>query len=155
MFDDRHLQKHKAHMKAANAYAELSTARRLKVGAVIVREDRVTSIGYNGTPSGRDNGCEEEINKGPYFNGDGTVEDNIELVSKAEVCHAEMNAIMFAAKNGVSTNGCTLYVTHSPCFECAKMIVQCGIKSVFYETEYRDISSVAFLKECDIFVYKI
>ena len=141
-------------MRAAEAYAELSHARRLKVGAVIVRNDRIVSIGYNGTPSGRDNNCELEVpdkeNPGMFPELPATI-----LVSKPEVCHAEMNAIMFAAKSGVSTDGCALYVTHSPCFECAKMIVQCGLKEIFYRVEYRDLTSVDFLKECNISVKKI
>jgi dCMP deaminase len=77
------------------------------------------------------------------------------LESKSEVCHAEMNAIMFAAKNGVSTNHCTLVVTHSPCFECAKMIVQCGIDKVYYDEPYRDLSPVEFLKKCNVYVEEI
>lgn len=141
-------------MNAARAYADLSQARRLKVGAVIVRDDRVVSIGYNGTPSGRDNNCEVEV---PDDDEPGLFPEfpKTKLVSKPEVCHAEMNAIMFAAKNGVATNGCTLYVTHSPCFECAKMIRQCGIKEVYYDVEYRDLSSVEFLREMNITVKKI
>lgn len=142
----RYSKKINAHLKAAEAYAELSHAKRLKVGAVIVREGRIISIGYNGTPSGRNNSCEYEI-----VNEDG----GKELVSKQEICHAEMNAIMFAARNGVSTDGCTLVITHSPCYECAKMIVQCGIDSVFYREEYRDVSSLLFLKECGVNVTKI
>jgi dCMP deaminase len=145
-------------MTAAKAYAELSYARRLKVGAVIVRDDRVVSIGYNGTPSGRDNNCEVEVqNHISYWNDDGTEKDDhpIVLKSKPEVCHAEMNAIMFAAKHGMSTDGCDLIVTHSPCFECSKMIVQAGLKNVYYEIEYRDMSSVDFLKECNIKVEKV
>ena len=107
----RFFQKISAHLKAAEAYAELSRAKRLKVGAVIVKEDRIISIGFNGTPVGQSNVCEDN--------------DGNTLPS---VVHAESNAIMFAAKNGMSTKNCTLVVTHSPCFECAKMIVQCGIK---------------------------
>jgi len=161
----RRLQVEQAHMAAARAYAELSYARRLKVGSVIVRDNRIISIGFNGTPSGRDNNCEllqwngseikyslkkitEERLKQALDNG-------AYLVSKDEVCHAEMNAIMFAAKNGVATNDCDLYVTHSPCFECAKMIVQCGIGRVYYEEEYRDLKPVNFLRECNVFVTKL
>ena len=145
----RYSQKINAHLKAAQAYAELSYAKRLKVGAVIVKEDRIISIGYNGTPSGRDNTCENvvAITK--------TMPPKEILESKPEICHAEMNAIMFAAKNGVPTDRCTLVITHSPCFECAKMIVQCGIKDVYYKEEYRDTSSIDFLKECNVLVHKI
>lgn len=153
-FSQRRSQKDQAHMNAAKAYADLSHARRLKVGAVIVREDRIVSIGYNGTPSGRDNNCEIEV---PDDDAPGLYPQfpMTKLVSKPEVCHAEMNAIMFAARHGVSTDGCALYVSHSPCFECAKMIVQSGIKEVYYEVEYRDLSSVEFLIECNVLVKKI
>lgn len=153
-FSARRSLKDQAHMNAARAYADLSQARRLKVGAVIVRDDRVVSIGYNGTPSGRDNNCELEV---PDDEEPGLFPEfpKMKLVSKPEVCHAEMNAIMFAAKNGVATHDCTLYITHSPCFECAKMMVQCGIKEVFYDIEYRDTSPIEFLKECNVTVKKI
>ena len=160
----RSLERIKAHLKAAHAYAELSTARRLKVGAVIVREDRIVSIGYNGTPSGRDNNCEVLINpEGIVYTLKKKSEEQIqqslkgrfELMSKPEVCHAEMNAIAFAARHGVSTNDCALIVTHSPCYECSKLIVQCGIKTVYYEIEYRDQTAVKFLKECNVNVKKI
>ena len=134
------------HLKAAKAYGELSYAKRLKVGALIVKEDRVISTGRNGTPTGRDNDCE-------YISYN--VHGEPILVTKLEVCHAEMNAILFAARNGTSTNGCSLIVTHSPCFECSKMIVQCGIKEVYYDKEYRDLSAIDFLKECGIKVEKI
>ena len=129
----RFFHKISAHLKAAEAYAELSRAKRLKVGAVIVKEDRIISIGFNGTPVGQSNVCEDN--------------DGNTLPS---VVHAESNAIMFAAKNGMSTKNCTLVVTHSPCFECAKMIVQCGIKHVFYRDKYRDTSSLEFLSECGV-----
>lgn len=153
-FSQRRALKNNAHLNAAKAYAELSHAVRLKVGAVIVRDDRIVSIGYNGTPSGRDNICEEEV---PDDEQAGIFPQlpMMKLVSKPEVCHAEMNAIMFSARNGVSTNGCSVYITHSPCYECAKMIVQSGIREVFYETPYRDTSSLKFLEECGVTVKKI
>lgn len=130
------LEKINAHFKAAEAYAELSKAKRLKVGAIIVRDDRIISVGYNGTPSGFDNNCEDDIGGN--------------LVSKKEVCHAEMNAIMFAAKNGVSTNDCSIYTTHAPCYECAKMIIQCGISNVIYKNEYRDDTGIKMIKKAGI-----
>lgn len=140
-----------AHMGAAKVYAKLSRAKRLKVGAVIVRDERIISVGYNGTPSGRDNNCEFPIEK---LNLLDQVE-SIEWFTKQEVCHAEMNAIMFAAKNGTATDGCDLYITHSPCFECAKMIIQSGIKRVFYETDYRDTDSIDFLLDTNVEVIKL
>lgn len=134
----RFSQKINAHLKAAQAYAELSRANRLKVGAVIVKEDRIISIGFNGTPIGQNNICEDK-------NGD----------TLPSVVHAESNSILFAARIGISTEGATLVITHSPCFQCAKMIVQCGIKEVHYKEEYRDTSSIKFLQECDVSVHKI
>lgn len=128
-------------MNAAKVYSELSCAKRLKVGAVIVRDNRIVSIGYNGTPTGRDNLCEESIND--------------ELVTKPEVIHAEANAILYAAKEGIKTDGCLIYTTHSPCYDCAKMIVQSGINTLYFETKYRDMSSVDFLIECGIKVIEI
>ena len=130
-----------AHIRTASIYSELSKAKRLKVGAVITRDNRIISIGYNGTPSGFDNNCED------YING--------ELVTRKEVCHAEMNAIMFAAKNGVPTNGRSIYTTHAPCFECSKMIIQSGIKNVFYENDYRDDSGIKMIKKANILVKKL
>ena len=137
----RQIQKINVHLNAAKAYSELSYAKRLKVGSVIIKDDRVISLGYNGTPSGMDNNCENEING--------------VLVTKQEIVHSEANAILFAARNGISTNNCSLIVTYSPCFECAKMIIQSGIKEVYYEEEYRDISSIKFLRNCGVKVYKI
>lgn len=132
-----------AHLKAAKAYAELSHAKRLQVGAVILKEDRIISVGYNGMPSGMSNICEFK-NKVTGF-----------LQTKPELVHAEINAIAFAAKNGVSTDGCTMVVTHSPCFECSKLLFQSGVKHVYYETEYRITESLEFLKKGGIEVKKI
>jgi len=131
-----------AHLKAAKAYSELSRAQRLKVGAVLVKDDRIISVGYNGTPAGGSNECE-------YL-------DPIEgLTTKAEVVHAEMNAIAFAARNGVNTDGCTMVVTHSPCFECSKLLVQSGVKEIYYETEYRLVDALEFLRAHNVIVEKI
>lgn len=121
-----------AHLKAAKAYAELSHCKRLKVGAVIVRDDRIVSVGYNGMPSGGSNVCE-------------CIKDG-ELVSKPYVIHAEKNAIAFAAKHGLSTTDAMLVVTHSPCQECCTLIIQAGIKEVYYEEAYRDTKPIEFLE---------
>ena len=127
----------KAHLKAAYAYAELSRAKRLKVGAVLLNDDRIISVGYNGMPSGMDNTCEV---------GD---------VTRPEVVHAEMNAIAFAAKNGVATKGCTMVTTHSPCFECAKLLVQAGVEEIYYDVEYRLTDSLEFLRSNNVTVERI
>lgn len=126
-----------AHLHAAEGYSKLSKAKRLQVGAVLVKDDRIISIGFNGTPSGADNTCE------------------IDDVTVPGVCHAELNVIAFAAKNGVSTDNCSMVITDSPCFECSKLIIQSGIKEVYYKREYRDTSSLDFLRENNIFIKKI
>jgi dCMP deaminase len=131
-----------AHMRAAHLYAELSTARRLKVGALIVKDDRIVSIGYNGMPSGWDNNCEYELE-------DGTIK------TKPEVLHAESNAISKLARSSESGLDADLFVTHSPCLDCAKLIYQSGIRRVYYANAYRDDSGIAFLKASGITVEKI
>lgn len=113
--------------------AELSTAKRLKVGALIVDKDQKYLVyGYNGTPPGKSNDCEILLE-------DGT------LVTKPEVIHAECNAIYKAAKRGISTENATLFLTHSPCFDCAKAIVMSGILVVNFINEYRDRKGLDFL----------
>jgi dCMP deaminase len=137
-----------AHMRAAHLYAELSTARRLKVGAIVVKDDRIISIGYNGMPSGWDNNCEYEH----YSLGN---PNDFELKTRPEVLHAETNAIAKLARSSESGLGATLFVTHSPCLDCAKIIYQSGIKHVYYATDYRDDSGIAFLRNSGIQVDKL
>ena len=131
-----------AYMATARIFAELSTARRLHVGAIIVKEDRIISIGYNGMPAGWDNNCETTLE-------DGT------LKTKPEVLHAEMNALMKLAKSSESGDGATMFVTHAPCMDCAKGVYQAGIRRLCYGQDYRDDSGVRFLKQCGIDVSKI
>ena len=134
-------------MKAAEGYSELSYAKRLKVGAIITKDDRVISIGYNGTPAGWDNNCEDEIR---YPDTEG-----ITLKTKPEVLHAEANAIGKLARSSESGINATMYLTHSPCFDCAKLIHVAGINKVFYRTEYRNTDGIEFLNKCNIEVEKI
>ena len=108
----------------AKRISDLSYGQRLKVGAVIVKDHRILSYGYNGTPSGFDNACEYE--------------DDGVLVTKPEVIHAEITAIAKVAKSTESCDGATMFVTHSPCVECAKMILQSGISTVYYDALYRN-----------------
>lgn len=136
-----------AHMKAAYIYAELSSARRLKVGALIVKDDRIISIGYNGMPSGWDNNCEYIDEQ--YEDGGQT------LKTKPEVLHAETNAIAKLARSTESGLDADLFVTHSPCLDCAKLIYQSGIKRVYYANAYRDTTGVDFLKSSGIEVEQI
>ena len=131
-----------AFMKTAETFAELSSAVRLHVGAVIVKEDRIISIGYNGMPSGWDNNCED------WFD-DGTCK------TKPEVLHAETNAIAKLARSTESGLGATLFVTHSPCLDCAKLVYQSGITSVYYRNSYRDTAGVEFLTKAGVTVEKI
>lgn len=132
-----------AHMKAAFAYAELSRGKRLKVGAVLIKDDRIISLGYNGMPTGsKDNSLE-------YFDG------SEELVTKDEVVHAEKNCIAFAAKNGISTDKAELVITCSPCHNCATLLIQSGIKRVWYIDAYRDPRGIKLLREYRIIVNKV
>lgn len=123
----------RAYMKTAQTFAELSSARRLHVGAIVVKDDRIISIGYNGMPAGWSNVCED-------VSEDGT------LTTKTEVLHAETNAIAKLARSNESGLGADLFVTHSPCLECAKLIYQSGIRTVYYHTHYRDNSGLKFLE---------
>ena len=133
-------------MKTAETFAELSSAVRLHVGAIVVKDDRIISIGYNGMPSGWDNVCEYVIQYS---------DDTTELKTKPEVLHAETNAIAKLAKSTESGNGATLFVTHAPCLDCAKLVYQSGINSVFYRNSYRDDSGLQFLQKAGVVVEKI
>jgi dCMP deaminase len=121
----------------AERVAELSSARRLQVGAIVVRDDRIISMGYNGMPAGWDNNCESE-------QADGT------LRTRPEVLHAEMNALMKLARSHESGLGADLFITHSPCMECAKGIYQAGINRVYYGKQYRSNDGIQFLNQSNI-----
>ena len=113
-----------AYMKTAETFAELSSAKRLHVGAIVVKDDRIISIGYNGMPSGWDNNCEDVVKNVVGVAPDGHDYVTIELKSKPEVLHAETNAIAKLAKSTESGLGATLFVTHAPCLDCAKLVYQ-------------------------------
>ena len=157
----------KLYMDWASRTAQLSHARRLKVGAVIVKDDTVISYGYNGMPAGWDNNCEDKVwDKGaggwldpeeieeqyPYEEWHEKAERNVRygLKTKPEVLHAESNAIAKLAKSTNSGLGATLFVTHSPCIECAKLIYRSGINSVYYNENYRDDSGIKFLEKSGV-----
>ena len=163
-----------AYMKTAHIFAELSHAQRLHVGAIVVKNDRIISIGYNGMPAGWDNNCEdiewcdsggwlspEEIEEGwpyegEYKDGQGnTVSGRYRLKTKAEVLHAESNAIAKLARSNDSGLDADIFITHSPCMECAKLIFQSGIRRVFYGQDYRSDEGVEFLKKSGVTVEKI
>ena len=125
----------------ASRISHMSYGRRAKVGALLVKDDTIISHGWNGTPTGDDNNCEIE-------NEDGT------LTTKSEVIHAELNALTKVAKNGgMGVLGSTLYITLSPCIECAKLIKQAGISRVVYRDVYRDNSGINFLESRNVEVF--
>ena len=135
------------YMKIAAETAKLSYARRLQVGAIVVKDDRIISIGYNGMPANWDNDCEFE-----YVNPQTKVS---ELVTRKEVLHAETNALMKLARSTESGDKASLFVTHMPCMDCAKMIYQAGINTVYYRNSYRTTDGVDFLKKSGVSVEQI
>jgi dCMP deaminase len=160
------------YMDWAKRTAQLSHARRLQVGAVIVKDDSVISYGYNGMPAGWDNNCEDKVwDKGaggwldpeefeakyPYEGWHEGAGCNVRygLKTKPEVLHAESNAIAKLAKSTNSGLGATMFVTHAPCMECAKLIYQSGIGHVLYRDAYRDTSGVTFLEKSGVKVEQI
>ena len=129
-------------MDWARRAAELSHARRLHVGAVIVKDDTVISYGYNGMPANWDNNCEDSLE-------DGTTK------TKPEVLHAESNAIAKLAKSNNSGLGADIFITHAPCMECSKLIYQSGIRRVYYGAAYRDSAGIEFLEKSGIEVNQL
>jgi len=143
----------KAHMEVAQTYAQLSSAKRSKVGCVIVKENRIISIGYNGMPSGWDNECEYWLPKeGVTFDvHPKDIEIYCDSFTKPEVLHAETNAIAKVARSSESCEGATLYTTMMPCLDCAKLIYQSGISRVVYENDYpKGDAGVQFLTKCNL-----
>ena len=160
------------YMDWAERTAKLSHAKRLQVGAVIVKDDSVISYGYNGTPAGWDNECEDKVwDKGaggwldpeefnvkyPYEGWHEGAQRDVRygLKTKPEVLHAEMNSLMKLAKSSRSGDQASLFVTHSPCLDCAKGIYQAGIKEVFYKEDYRTNDGIDFLKKCGVNIIKL
>jgi dCMP deaminase len=145
-----------AFMDTAERFAALSSAVRLKVGAVVVQDNRIISIGYNGMPAGWSNECETKI-----YCDDGDCSEQLlpkesnqwmkyKLKTKDEVIHAEANAISKLARDGERGLGSVLFCTHAPCVQCAKLIYGAGINTVYYRKAYRDTSGVEFLEKCNI-----
>jgi dCMP deaminase len=162
------------YMDWANRTAQLSHAKRLQVGAVIVKDDSVISYGYNGMPSGWDNNCEDiewcsaggwldpdEIEErwpyeGTYSDADGNeMQGRYRLKTKPEVLHAESNAIAKLARSSQGGRDASIFITHAPCLNCAKLIYQSGISSVYYRNSYRDVAGVEFLEKSGISVTQI
>ena len=132
----------RAYMQTAQTFAELSSAQRLHVGAIVVKDDRIISIGYNGMPAGWSNVCEDVTEDGS-------------LKTKPEVLHAESNAIAKLAKSNESGLGADIFITHAPCIECAKLIYQSGISRVYYGTKYRDDSGITFLEQSGVVIEQL
>jgi len=133
MTEKKQLKYDKAYLKMAREWGKLSHCKRKQVGALIVKERMIISDGFNGTPSGFDNCCEDEEGK-----------------TKWEVLHAEANAILKVASSTQSTKGATLYITLSPCTDCSKLIHQSGIKRVVYANAYKDLSGLEFLQKAGV-----
>lgn len=151
-------------MEMADTVSKMSRAERAKVGALLVKDNNVLSIGFNGTPSGFDNRCEEieyVIDQEAYSSEEMTRLGFTKTKAgwrrtrtKKEVLHAESNAISKIARSTQSSEDATLYVTMSPCFECSKLIIQSGIKRVVYSQQYRDTTPITFLQKANIEVIK-
>jgi dCMP deaminase len=144
-----------AYMDVAERFAQLSSATRLQVGAIVVKDDRIISIGYNGMPSGWDNCCEE-----PAVNVVGVAKDGNDIVepclkTKPEVLHAESNAIAKLASSHESGKNATLLCTHAPCIDCAKLIYQSGIATVYYKNDYRSTQGIDFLNKSNVRIVKV
>jgi len=134
----KQLEKDRRYMKMAYEWSKSSHCVRNQVGALIIKDNRFISDGYNGTPTGFPNMCETEDNETQWY-----------------VLHAEANAILKCARYGQSCEGSTLYITLSPCKECAKLIHQSGIKKVIYDEEYRDTTGIDFLRGAGVHVFKL
>lgn len=138
MVSDKQLKYDRAYLRMAQEWAKLSYCQRKQVGSLIVKDNMIISDGYNGTPSGHTNCCEDDNGETHWF-----------------VLHAEANAILKVAKSTQSSSDATLYITLSPCKECSKLIIQSGIKRVVYFIEYKDTSGVDFLRDYGIDVVHI
>ena len=129
------------YLQMAEVWGQLSKAKRKKVGCLVVKDHRIISDGYNGTPHGFDNNCEFPTRFG--------------FETKPEVLHAESNALTKLAKSTQSSEQATIYITLSPCFECSKLMIQSGIKRVVYREQYTDIGGIDLLKKAGIEVHKL
>ena len=144
-----------AHMKAAEVYSQLSSAKRLQVGCVVVKDNTIIGIGYNGMPAGWTNDCEEVVDVDPSDPRYDFNNFTKELKTKPEVMHAETNSLAKIARSTNSSEGAALFVTHAPCLDCAKIIHQAGINSVYYRNTYRSTDGIEFLEKCNINVKKV
>ena len=138
MIEAKQIRYDKAYLRMANTWSELSHCVRKKVGALIVRDGRIISDGYNGTPAGFENTCENDLGETHWY-----------------VLHAEANAILKVAQSTNDCSGATLYITLSPCKDCSKLVLQAGIKRVVYVNDYKDTTGVDFLRDAGVEVVHI
>lgn len=138
MTDEKQLRYDKVYMEMAKQWSSLSFCTRKQVGALIVKNKTIISDGYNGAPSGFHNTCEDCDNKTHWY-----------------VIHAEANAILKCAKNGHSCEGATMYLTHSPCKDCSKLILGSGIKRLVFSEVYRDSDGLDFLRKCGLEIIEL
>ena len=152
------------YMEIAEIVSKQSSAKRLQVGAIVVKEDRIISIGYNGMPAGWTNDCEKKVyadetnfqsEEWQFVEEDSGLLLKYNMVTKDEVIHAEANAIAKLAKCNESGDGSTMFLTHAPCIHCAKQIFTAGIKKVYYRNTYRDTNGLEFLGKCGVDIEKI
>jgi dCMP deaminase len=151
-----------AFMDTAERFAQLSSAVRLKVGAVVVKDNRIISIGYNGMPAGWSNECEDTLYPTAF---DGDVSKDFPMIdalgrryttkTKDEVIHAEANAIAKLARDGESGLGTDVFCTHAPCIQCAKIMYGAGVRKVYYRNTYRDTKGLDFLEKCNIEIERV
>lgn len=147
----KELRYHQLYMDIAERVSGMSVARRLQVGAVIVKDGNITSFGWNGMPAGWDNNCEyEDIGFSDAVFGESQTLVNRGLKTRPEVIHAERNAIDKLAKTVGGGHGSTLYSTHGPCIECAKSILSSGIRSVYHRHQYRAEDGINFLRNSGV-----
>jgi dCMP deaminase len=137
-------------MSVADLTAKLSYAKRLQVGAVIVKGNKVLATGYNGMPTGWENVCETET---VVDGGEGPSSYETQLVTKPEVLHAETNAIAKVAQSTESSEGSTMFCTHAPCLDCAKLIYQSGINTLYFSEYYRSEAGLKFLEQGGVHVH--
>lgn len=144
-------------MTVAETYAKLSSAKRLQVGAVLVKNDTIIGIGYNGMPSGWTNDCEYWTAESSIVDIESRTVEQIpsHLKTKPEVIHAESNCLMKVARSTNSTENADMFITHAPCMECAKLIYQSGVRRVYYRNAYRNDDGLDFLEKCGVGIEQV
>jgi len=140
-------------MDLAFRIAEMSYAKRLNVGCVIVKDNNIISFGWNGMPAGWDNNCEVETSE--IVDIDSRIITPSQTVTRPEVLHAEENALMKLCRSTNSSQDASMYITHAPCIKCARLIHQAGIKSIFFTEEYRNEDGLVFLDKCGVEIEQI